>query len=199
MTTAKDVRRVDIEFAGSVPVICRNHNTFNIRRICGFLNNISWKSSLLRRTSIARILRHGTRCVRIVRLCVWTAFPAMMLFAKSFDVRAAEPGDTGSQQRLQAEGWLQLKQDQKAFREGVEPLQPRSGAALEQLEHGQRERFRALQLRQRQSLQRDRALRSGVDAQRPVSPPRAFKERRQFDRQRLEGRIQRETLRPGNP
>jgi hypothetical protein len=150
------------------------------------------------RTSIAHLRVFGTKRAQLGRRYLRFSFAAFVLLTSASDVAAAEAAHAGSQQRLQAEGWLQLKQDQKTFREGVQPLQPRGAATLDRLERGQQERFRALESRQRQSRQRNRARQTGADAKRPVSPPREFKEQRQFDRQRLQGRIQRETLRPGS-
>ncbi len=109
---------------------------------------------------------------------------------------AADPGGFGRQERLQAEDWLQLKHDQKTFREGVEPLAPRAASKLDRLEQRQLGRARELELRQRQSRISERHRRR-FEVQRPVAKPRELKARRELERQRLEMRIQREILRPG--
>jgi hypothetical protein len=110
---------------------------------------------------------------------------------------AADPAKVASQERLQAKGWLQLERDQETFRKGVEPLGSRESSKLDNLEQRQRGRARELELRQRQSLnsERNRQRRDGVP--KPARQPHDLKARRQLDRQRLEMRIQRETLRPG--
>ena len=110
---------------------------------------------------------------------------------------AAEPGDIGRLQRQQAEGWLQLKRDQKTFREAIEPLTPREAERLNKLERRQRMDARTLQRRQRQSLATERNLRRRAGIERPVSIPRELENRRQLDRQRLRMRIQRKVLSPG--
>ena len=113
------------------------------------------------------------------------------------NAEAADPGGVGRPQRLQAEGWLQLKHDQKTFREGVEPLAPRAASKLDRLEQRQLGRARELELRQRQSRISERNRRRRLEVQRPVAQPRELKARRELERQRLEMRIQREILRPG--
>lgn len=128
---------------------------------------------------------------------MYAVFASLCFLAPAFDAVAADTGSVGRQDRLQAEGWLQLKQDQKTYREGVEPLVPRNASRLDQLERSQQGRARDLEQRQRQSLTRERNRRQRAEAERPVARPRDLETRRQLDRQRLEMRIQRETLRPG--
>jgi hypothetical protein len=98
------------------------------------------------------------------------------------EVLAANPASIGALQQQQESGWLQLKQDQKTYREGVEPLAPPAAKSLDRLERRQQTDMRQLWLRQRQALDAIRNRQRGAEA---------------HDRQRLEMRIQRETLRPG--
>lgn len=113
--------------------------------------------------------------------------------------RAGDPGDAGTGQRQQAAGWLQLEQDQKTFREAVEPLNPRAAQSLDRLERSQRTRARDAGRRQRRATDLDRNLQRGTKVERPVSVPNDLESRRQIERQRLEMRIQRETLLPSRP
>lgn len=121
----------------------------------------------------------------------------MLFLVSAFEIAAADPDSVGRQERLQAEGWLQLKQDQRSYREGVEPLAPGKASRLDRLERSQQMGARELEQRQRQSLNRDRSRRRGAEAEHTIARPRERQSRRQLDRQRLEMRIQRETLRPG--
>jgi len=121
----------------------------------------------------------------------------LVLLSSVFNVAVSDPGSAGRQQRLQAEGWLRLKQDQKTYRDSVEPLAPGKASRLDQLERGQQGRARELEQRQRQSLNSERNRRRREDSARPVTRPRELDTRRQLDRQRLEMRIQRDSLRPG--
>lgn len=136
-----------------------------------------------------------------VRFTRWRCFFLVGVVAgilpAAFDVTAADAGDAGRQERRQARGWLQLKQDQKTFRESVEPLSPRQAGRLDRFELYREGRVRELEQRQRRSLSLERSFRRGADVERPKSRSRGLKEQRQFDRQRLETGILRRTLRPG--
>lgn len=130
----------------------------------------------------------------------WMPIAAAVLagtFAAEFDVAIADGGEAGRQERRQAQGWLQLKQDQKVFREGVEPLTPRQAERLDRLDLRQQGRARELEQRQRRSLNSERNFRRGTEVERPTSRSRGLKEQRQLDRQRLETQILRQTLSPG--
>jgi hypothetical protein len=113
------------------------------------------------------------------------------------EVLAANPASIGALQQQQASGWLQLKQDQKTYREGVEPLAPPAAKSLDRLERRQQTDMRQLWLRQRQALDAIRNRQRGAEAQDQQSHRIRLESQRQLDRQRLEMRIQRETLRPG--
>jgi len=113
------------------------------------------------------------------------------------EVAIADAGEAGRQERRQAQGWLQLKQDQKVFRESVEPLTPRQAERLDRLDLRQQGRARELEQRQRRSLNSERNFRRGTEVERPMSRARGLKEQRQLDRQRLETQILRKTLSPG--
>jgi hypothetical protein len=149
-----------------------------------------------RRTMDAPYRWARTRVVRLIPR-VFIALAAGLLLGSRPESAAADADSTGRQERLQAEGWLQLKQDQKSFREGAEPLPPREAAALDHLERRQRTRFEELKQEQRRSSNRERSLGRRDKPERPVSRPRHPDTGRQFDRQRLDMRIQRETLSPG--
>jgi hypothetical protein len=95
-----------------------------------------------------------------------------------------------------AAGWLQLKSDQRRYREEVSPLTPREGADLEHLEQRQQRELRELQSRQRAGRRverRSERMREPARRQRPGSPAPA--RGRELERQRLNQRIQREALR----
>jgi len=113
------------------------------------------------------------------------------------EVAIADAGESGRQERRQAQGWLQLKQDQKVFRESVEPLTPRQAGRLDRLDLRQQGRARELEQRQRRSLNSERNFRRGYETDRPMSRSRGLKEQRQLDRQRLETQILRKSLSPG--
>ena len=109
----------------------------------------------------------------------------------------ADSGEVGRQERRQAQGWLQLKQDQKVFRESVAPLSPRKAERLDRFDLRQQGRARELGQRQRRSLNSERNFRRGIEVERPMSRSRGLKEQRQLDRQRLETQILRKALSPG--
>jgi len=129
------------------------------------------------------------------RATVWIILIALVV---TLDVAARDPGSVGRQQRQQAEGWLQLKQDQKTFRDDVQPLQPSTANRLDQLERRQQLDLRALDQQQRQALDRDRNLGRGPSSKTPsASLQRDLRTRHEDERQRLKMRIQRDTLFPG--
>ena len=138
------------------------------------------------------------QCTRLECLALLGQVLSVAVFLlPSLGLRAADPGETGRQQRQQAEGWLQLKQDQKTFREAAEPLDSGAAQSLDRLDRSQQGRALDIEQRQRQSLDLDRILRRNTDVERPVSVPSDVENRRQLERHRLEMRIQRETLSPG--
>ncbi|MCG6863078.1 MAG: hypothetical protein LJE70_17655 [Chromatiaceae bacterium] len=121
-----------------------------------------------------------------------------MILLPMREAGAADLGDLDRLQGQQAEGWLQLKQDQKSFRAVVDPAALRPERGLERLEMRQKGVARQLEQQQRQSINLDRNLRRGAEVERPAPLPRDLESRRQLDRQRLEMRIQRETLFPSH-
>jgi hypothetical protein len=134
---------------------------------------------------------HGLRLGEVV-----ASFALIGMLATS-EVRAADPTGITEQQRLEAQGWLQLKQDQKTYREGVEPLPPREEKSLDRLELRQRRDARELGQRQRQSVDTLRNRPRDTDGSRSARRRIELEGRQQLERQRLDMRIQRETLRPG--
>lgn len=102
------------------------------------------------------------------------------------------------QQRNEARGWLQLERDQAVYRERVAPLSPSQARELGIRERMEANDKRALDLRQRrtlQSLERKARLSEGAGDLRPRSRVSGPTLRRQSDRQRLRMRIDREIRR----
>lgn len=102
------------------------------------------------------------------------------------------------QQRNEARGWLQLERDQAVYRERVAPLSPSQARELGIRERMESNDKRALDLRQRQTLQsleRKARLSEGAGDRRPQSRVSGPTLRRQSDRQRLRMRIDREIRR----
>ena len=147
--------------------------------------------SAFRRTTPVRQASHRRRGIFAASILAGTLMAAV-------DAAGADAGELGRQERRQAQGWLQLKQDQRTFRDSVEPLTPRQAGRLDRLELRQQGRARQLQQRQRRSLNSERNFRRGIPGKRPLSRSRGLKEQRQLDRQRLEMRILRRTLGPGS-
>jgi len=124
-------------------------------------------------------------------------FVALSVFLHAPEAWAADPPTPGEQQRQQARGWLQLKQDQKTYREGVEPLAPREAQSLDRLEQRQQSDARQRGQRQRQSPRADGNRQHGGEVEHRESQRVGVESQRQLERRRLDMRIQRETLRPG--
>jgi hypothetical protein len=107
---------------------------------------------------------------------------------------AAPGAGLGLEERQQAGGWLQLRQDQTTYRKSLGPLTPGQAAALDSLERQQQLQWRAMEQRQRDSLQlRQRLGRLG-------GPPSARTGAGQIrlgpglERERLNMRLQRDML-----
>jgi hypothetical protein len=109
-------------------------------------------------------------------------------------VLAAPGASLSLEERQQAAGWLQLRQDQKAYRESLGPLTPGQAAARDALERQQQLQWKAMEQRQRESLQLRERLR------RLPGPPSArvgvgeTGPRRGLERERLNMRLQRDML-----
>jgi hypothetical protein len=112
---------------------------------------------------------------------------------------AGEGPPVAAQKRTEARGWLQLESDQRAFRDQVSPLPAAEAAALDQLDQRQALELRGLQLEQRRELQAEEHLDRIPGNERPVRLPPAVRNERGQSRERLQMRIQRETLRSGRP
>jgi hypothetical protein len=113
-------------------------------------------------------------------------------------VEAADnPVDSGNKQRIDMHNWLQLRGEQEAYRQSVEPLSPVNRRNLEQQLHQQRLQQRNLQLRQDQRLQAERHKRGinrSIDpyrVNRPDPSPQRLEQEQQ--QQRLQMRMQRNT------
>jgi hypothetical protein len=107
-------------------------------------------------------------------------------------ILAAPGASLGLEKRQQAGGWLQLRQDQETYRESLGPLTPGQAAALDALERQQQLQWRAMEQRQRESLQlRQRLERLPGPA---GSGAGEIGLRRGLERERLDMRLQRDTL-----
>jgi hypothetical protein len=151
------------------------------------------------RTSINPSDPDRTISVRRVRVFPVTVFTALLAAALGCPSSFAGPGASlGLEERQQAAGWLQLRQDQKTYREGLGSLTPGQAAALDALDRQQQLQWRAMEQRQEQSLQ----LRQGLDH---LPGPRAgsgageIRLRREQERERLNMRLQRGMLAPPVP
>jgi hypothetical protein len=133
-------------------------------------------------------------CTSIVRLRgIWILALPLFLAACPSTV-FGQPG-----LREEARGWLQLKSDQRTYRERAEPIEPRNDAYLQHLEQSQQRQFRALQSRQSQQERRERRR---VEVRKPDrgvrgGPTPRVSRSRELERQRLNQRIQRETFGAG--
>lgn len=106
------------------------------------------------------------------------------------------PGQAPAPQR-EARGWLELDRSQKAYRERVEPMTPAEESTLEQIERGQELDLRRLdQHQQRREQEFERRERFTMPDQ-PPPLPRPGVTLRESNRQRLDLRIEQETLRGG--
>lgn len=97
------------------------------------------------------------------------------------------------QPRQEARGWLQLEEDQRIYRERVAPRSPADAATIRGVEQRQRLDLRELQAQQRRKEQIHRRSSREGDGGKPLGRD-APAARRDLDRQRLEMRLQRETL-----
>lgn len=138
------------------------------------------------RTSFRPRARSRTTAVRSLPLM------AMLLAACTLCV-AAEPPSQGREAR----GWLQLERDQETYRERVEPLTPREAATLETIERRQALELRDLQQRQRRSGQEAERRQRFSMPDSPPPVPRPGISVRESNRERLDLRIEQETLRGG--
>jgi hypothetical protein len=97
----------------------------------------------------------------------------------------------------EARGWLQLERSQQVYRERAEPLTPAEELTLERVERGQDLDLRGLQLQQqRADREQDRRERFTMP-DRPAPVPRPGATLRESHRERLNLRIEQETLRGG--
>jgi hypothetical protein len=166
--------------------------------VLGFLSLLNvHQSRNLVCTSIGTSEAACTSAVHRGRRVLITMSAALAVLCVTKEVAAADPGSGAGAHQLQAESWLQLKQDQKTFREGVEPLEPQQAKRLDRLELRQQGRARELEQRRRQYPNLERNIPRRNDPWSPSTRPRDTPSRRAIESQRLRMRIQRETLRPG--
>jgi hypothetical protein len=100
--------------------------------------------------------------------------------------------DSGNKQRIDMHNWLQLRGEQDAYRQSVEPLSPTNQQNLELQMHQQRLQQRNLQGRQDQRLQAERhkhRINQSVDPYRVNRPGPSPQQQQQ--QQRLQMRMQR--------
>jgi hypothetical protein len=148
------------------------------------------------RTSINHGTSSRTSSVRSTEFHVFLARVSLVVVLVSSTATAGSAANVDVQQRQQAEGWLQLKQDQKSDRERVGRLAPADAAALDALERQQDLQRKSLEQRQRQSLQLEQRLDRMPNANASGAPRAPLQDQRQLERQRLEMRLQREMLQP---
>lgn len=96
----------------------------------------------------------------------------------------------------EAAGWLRLKSDQRVYRERAKQATPREGRQLEGREFREGLELRTLQQRQRQELEAEARRERARHTDRRVRTPPMVHQRRESESQRLNRRIQRETLGP---
>jgi len=131
-----------------------------------------------------------------VRLGFW---PGLVLLAIG---SAAAAGPVPPEQpHREATGWLELEQDQRQFRERIEPLDLRDERVLETIEGSQRIDLREVQQRQARDLeqqQRDLRRQRQQAAPTEVPPPArrtpGFRQQRALERQRLERQMEQRRL-----
>lgn len=97
----------------------------------------------------------------------------------------------------EARGWLQLERSQEVYRERVEPLPPAEDLTLERIERGQDLDLRGLQLHQQRAGQENERRERFTMPDRPPPVPRPGATLRESHRERLDLRIEQETLRGG--
>jgi hypothetical protein len=150
------------------------------------------------RTSVKPGRRYRTTTVRRPRLCAVLVWSALAVVSIDPVAAAGSAAGVGTQQRQQAEGWLQLKQDQQSYRERVGPITPGEAVALDALVRQQRLQRHALEQRQRQSLQLDQHLDRLPNTGQPGSSRAELRGRSEIERQRLQMRLQRDMV-PSRP
>lgn len=123
----------------------------------------------------------------------------LMALSLAWPLALPAAGEGAAQPRREARGWLQLERDQSTYRERREPLSPSASRDLEQIERRQ-----DLGLRQLQQDQQ-RAVREAERRERFTPPgsapplPGTTRAPREETRQRLDLRIEHETLSPRGP
>lgn len=132
---------------------------------------------------------YRTSIVRLAAFSVFVVAVSVYAASKVAFAQTAQPDVT--------EGWLQLKSDQRRYRERAQPLEPRNEAYLEHLEHRQGLQLRESQSRQQQeqAIERRRERMRYPDRPARVSPKPS--QGRALERRRLNRRIQRETFGAG--
>jgi len=136
---------------------------------------------------IARPAKGSTRA----RIALVHRAPILVILALGSSLIAVTAGaETDRRNRIAdastGEAWLELKGDQRRYRERIEALPPRDDAQLRHLELRQREALRGL----------ERQPRPPRHSPAPAEPAKALgrelRQRRRLDAQRLEGRIERQ-------
>lgn len=154
---------------------------------------------VLGRTSIWPRLPRRTICVRTLDAAWRGGLLLLSVFWHVLLAASAQAENIGRPPHQEARGWLQLEQDQRDYRQRVEPLPPRDSATLHLLEQRQQDRTYQLQQQQRRGMDADRRdQRARTAGKRPQSgSPSGIP--RDDARQRLDSRLQRETLAPDRP
>ena len=146
------------------------------------------------RTSIKLLRSWRTGSVRSLGRGGQAGLLLLTALLPGFDAVAGESEGVAARQRQEARGWLQLEQDQRAYRERVEPLSPQGAITLKGMEQRQQLELRELQVRQRREWQSERRRLGLPEAERPSPRMSAPGLKRDFDRKRLEMRLQRDTF-----
>jgi hypothetical protein len=142
------------------------------------------------RTISKPLARRRTSIVRFQEIGIGAIVVLMSL--------AADDAVGQSSTHRESSGWLQLKSDQRRYRERAEPLAPADDAYLGRLEERQVRELRGLQSEQRRERrleERSRRMRKPEARVRvPFGEP---EQQREVERQRLNQRIQREAFGAG--
>jgi hypothetical protein len=142
-----------------------------------------------RRTSFKPCVGFRTRTVRLFGVMTATLGAFAVLGAAA----AAEPPTVAREAR----GWLQLEHSQQVYRERVEPLTPAEELTLERIERGQDLDLRGLQQHQQRGGREQERRQRFTMPDRPAPVPRPGATLRESHRERLDLRIEQETLRGG--
>lgn len=153
-------------------------------------------------------VRFDAGCFQLFGLKAMLAVGWLALILAAFGIPAAAEGGTpggnasplaATQERRAARGWLELEQDQRAYRSRVAPLDLKQQRQLETIERSQRLDLRAIQQRDarevdRRERQQRLQPRSNLDAHSVPRRDAAADSRRRAERHRATIRSQQQGL-----